>query len=456
MTAERAVATPDDAWRRASQALGRLARSPAAQGLARLAARHPGYAVIALGSVGWLLGLVGPGGRSSTVAPASAPATPVETPVARAVVPPEYIVLATHLADGWQADRSEPGPGRDFATRVALIRNAALDLERLRPNDPDLAALATEAHGILRDLAAGTERLAALPRPPGQLDMMGESFLHGLVFDLPGASRQVNRLVGIEEDLQAETRRLVALILRAATAKLMLPRLAQRYAGPIRTTDPALAIDFDAAWGPVGPADWLTLTNRSGTDLHQATVLVEVRNATGEVAPSVHFVPAWPAGGVLLARYTPGDMVLDATIGRQTVPDVANVVVSLWAEELAQEGITYAYAGAERDADIARACAGMQILVHYQLFEPGRIWDTPRGLEVWLDGIATLPKPTITATFRRGARTKILSWSFPRWDRGERKVLRASESLDFDPEAVDIEVSFPRTKYKHVSRWTPN
>jgi len=441
VTTDQGVETLEDGLRRTSRALGlrvgRVARSPEARRLRALAARHPGRAVIVLGTFGWLLAMLGGGGRSRTT------------------VPPAYVTLASRLADECRTGRDGPETARDIAQTLAELRNAALDLERIEVADPDTAAVVAEGRRVFNEAATSLERLASLPGPPGQLELSGEFFLRGFALDLPGLLRRYDQVSGVQEDLIAEARRLATAIKRGEAARLMLPRIAARYAGPAREAGPALKVDFDEAWGPIGPADWLTLTNASGAELHNATVLVEVRGESGDVARSVHFVPVWKSGAAIDASYTVGDESLGFPVGRQTVPNVAGVTVSLWSEELREEGIAYRYLGAEHDADVARYCAAMRVRARFRPFQPGFVWDTQRGMELWLDGIAALPSPRITATFRRGADRRTWYWDFPRWDEGERKVLDAGKALPWDPEEVTVEVSFPRTGHKFVTRWPP-
>ena len=164
-------------------------------------------------------------------------------------------------------------------------------------------------------------------------------------------------------------------------------------------------------------------------------------------------MPSWRAGAAIDARYTGGDESLGYPVGRQTVKAVAGLTVSLWSAELREEGIASSYAGAGLDADVARYCSDMRIRARFRPFRAGRLMHPRRGMELWFDGIAAQPAPRITATFRRGAETKAWHWDFPRWDLGEKKVLDAGKALPWDPEEVTVEVSFPRTGYRYVTRW---
>ena len=87
---------------------------------------------------------------------------------------------------------------------------------------------------MFRDVTTSIERLSSLPRPPGQLELAGESFLRGLAFDVPGLLRRYDQVSGVQDDLLAEARRLAAALKRGEAARLMLQRIAARYARPAR------------------------------------------------------------------------------------------------------------------------------------------------------------------------------------------------------------------------------
>jgi hypothetical protein len=278
--------------------------------------------------------------------------------------------------------------------------------------------------------------------------------VRGFFLDLDGVTRRLGEVEGQQSALIAELRGLAATIRRGKTAQLMLPRIAARYGGPTVTAGGAIGIDLDESWGPVGPADWLTLSNASGVDLHRCTVLVELRGRSGDIARDLHFVPAWPSGVAIYGKYGLGTQMLDETVGRQTVPGVEVVTISVWSDELSQESIVYPYAGAERDRDIARYCDGMQVQAQYRPFVRGLLWNTERGVSVTLKCVTALPSPRITVTFFQGGTALAWYWDFPRWDEGEQKTLDTGGKLPWDPELFKVVVSFPGTSYTHEATYT--
>lgn len=368
-------------------------------------------------------------------------------------LPAEYVTLARHLADDHKADPGQPDPEPDVAGTIAKFLNAASDLKGHHSTDPEIDSLCVEACEVLGEAARHAQRLDALPKPPGFGEMFAESFARGFLGDLLGLGRSYQEAQGRQDAVVSEVRQIMALQRRHDVARLMLPRIAARYGGPITAGGQPVQVDFDASWGPVGPEDWLTLVNRSNHDLHNCTIKVEVRGRDGEIARSVHFVPHWRVATAIYAKYSPGQEVLGEIVERHTVPRVDSVVVSLWANELSQESITYAYAGAEWDADVARYCKSMQVLASYRPFAEGVLWNTERGVLAQLQGVKFLASPRITIHFRRGASSLSWYWDFDRWDAGETKTLDTRGKLPWDPESYRVVVTFRDTKHSYQRAW---
>ena len=369
--------------------------------------------------------------------------------------PPGYATLARLLADDLEADPALPRPVPDLDHARARCRDGAAELAHLAPGDPEVDTLASRARSALEDAAASLGRLDALPRPPGAVALFAEGVARGYVGDVLGVIGRALDLQGRQSELEAEVHRLLSAMRRIEAATLELPRLAARFAGPPAPGPPPIAVDLDAAWGPVGPDDRITLVNRSGAALHDCTVLVELRGPAGETARNAHFVPEWPAGGPISARYSPGGGLPGEAMALHTVPGVESVIVSAWADELRCEGMAWAYSGPERDLDVGRCLGPMRVAAEYRPFSRGLLWNTQRGLRVRLEGLAHLDHPTIAARFRRGGAEASLSWSFERWDEGETKDLDGAGRLPWDPEGWELVVSFPGTSADFRADWPP-
>jgi hypothetical protein len=379
------------------------------------------------------------------------------SPFARAnpPLPAGYATLARHLVDECSPAPIAHKPSDDPASLIAECRVAAMEVGGISSDDAELDALSREGRDALMEGAAHLERLATIPGSPDLALWFAENFARGFLLDLIGAVRRHQEVFGNMQAAEAEVHSLVAANRRLEVAKLLLPRIAARYAGRPAGGNRTIAIDFDAAWGPVGPDDRLTLSNHAGTDLHNCTILVEIRGKDGDTARSVYFATRWPVGTSLHARCPAGTELFGETVGRRSVPRVESIVASIWSDELTRESINYAYAGPERDADVGRYCQGMTIEAAYRPFAKGLFWNTERGLLVRLRGIERIPNPRATVTFRRGANELSWHWDFDRWDEGEEKALDAAGKLTWDPESYSIEVGFPDTSYAFRSAGKP-
>jgi hypothetical protein len=367
-------------------------------------------------------------------------------------MPTEYPVVAARLADELLEDPDRPEPKEDLPHAIADLRAAALELAGLRPADPEVAALAAEAQAVHAGAAEHLERFLALPRPPGEVEMFLVGFFRGFNLDFSGFVDSMERAEGRQAALEAEVKGLIALTRRGEVAKLHLPRVAARHAGPAVAGIP-VALDLDASWGPFGPDDRLTLVNRSGRELHNAMISVELRGRSGDPARNVHFVPRWPAGKALYAKCERGRELLGEVVRRMTVPGVESAVVSVWADELSREGINYTYAGPERDADVARYCQGMAILGSYRPYSSSLFWTTQRGVVLRLSGIRHLENPRVTVTFVRGGAELTVFEDYPLWEDGETKTLDAGGRLAWDPEEYRVAVTFPDTGHAYRAVW---
>ena len=368
-------------------------------------------------------------------------------------LPPEYAVLAAHLADEHAFDQHRPELRQDAPQALAEASAALLDLRAIESADADITSLTNDAQSALNNSITATGKILSLPEPPAGWEQFADGFVRGFVGDVSGLLRRVDELEGQSRDIRHQAMQLTAGIRQWQTARLLLPRIARKYAGPPVVQGSALLLDFDEAWGSQGPDDALTLVNNSG-DLTNCTVLVELQGRT-EVSRNVHFLPEWRSGQAIHARYSPGTDFAGEVILRQSVYDVQRLVVSAWADQLSQESIRYEYAGGEKDADIARYCEPIRLSLEYQPFAEGSIWNTDRAVLLRLDGIARLIHPRLTVTFSRGQQRKSWYRSFDGWEQGEVKTIDTGGELEWDPEQIEVTISFPTTGYRHTSIWQP-
>ena len=367
-----------------------------------------------------------------------------------AETPPEaYVVLARSLADPHLSEHDSAAVKEDLAATIAAQRQILRDLFAVAATSAhrDLAAIANESAEAVLDLLIQLKLLEVLPKPP-QADQLVAEGLIRLLFRGFGIIGRVEEIYHQDTNLKNAFRALSEASARRARAKLKLPVIAAYYSGPpLPMTQPALAIDYDAAWLPEQP-DRVTLRNNTGKALHHCAILVELVGETGASTSSLYFAETLAPASVLFGEYDGDTKVQNQTIKRPAVHLTQTLKVSLWADELSQESLVYQYAGAERDKDMARYLKGMTLASRYRPFTKGLLFDTQRGLHVWLRG-AELARPfKIMAHFQRGTKGKILEWTFAGWKKDEQKTLDTlAGDLPWDPEWYRLEIYFPEVGY---------
>jgi hypothetical protein len=262
-----------------------------------------------------------------------------------------YRVLARQLADHSSHDRKKPEPCQDSAQIVAAAQASLLDLNALRPDDPDLRLIRDEASAATRDAISAIQTLERLPLPPSS----GDLFLTGL---LCGVSLRFDLAAQVGVDAQAKTdaalaevRKLSASWQRITAAKLLLKRAAPKYSSAALLDSP-IRVDIDAGLVFVGLDDWAAFKNTTGRTLHDALVVVRLKGVDGETKENVHFVSEWQAGQTIHAAYPNGLKVSGMQIGRQTVTSIQTAHVSVFSVEGRVKEFEYTYNGKEKDADI--------------------------------------------------------------------------------------------------------
>jgi hypothetical protein len=394
--------------------------------------------------------LRGRGGNATPTQHGRATPTPQRNPT----LPREYAAVARTLGDDLNVDLNAASPSTGLTAAIDQLRRAEVDLRVPGCRDSELAQLAAEAHSAVAELVAHFERVAAIPTTPGVAEFFAESFFRGLVFDVPGVFRRIHEIGDGDATRTEEARAIMAAIRRAEAFRLALPAIAARHAGPPVAGRPVLGLDFDSAWGPIGPSDRLELTNNSGISLHRCTVEVELIGPGGRSARAVHYVEAWRAGAALHARYSPGQAFLGIEVSRRTPTQVEEVVVSIGSDELSQERVRFAYAGDRRDEDVARYCRDLRVEPTYRTRARDLFGTNQRRLVLVLRGVAGLEQPRVTATFRRGGEERAWTWNFTRWHEGESKVLDTGGDLPWDPDEFDVAIRFHDTGYVHRGSWT--
>jgi len=392
-----------------------------------------------------ILALVGCGKSTPSTAPRPLPAAskPSTKPL-----PPEYRILAENLGLEIKPSPDQFRDNKGTTQIIAEGHESIMALRNIESSDRDIAYVAEQAQGAFSEAIKRMERINSLPKPPGAGELFVSSFIDGFFGNVFGGYARGQEAEGKQAAIITEAEAMLAAIEKADAAHQLLPKIAEKYSATFCDSTDRIAVDCDESWGWFGPHDWCSFRN-CGAALEDCTIVVQLTGASGEVRKNVHFVKAWPANTWLYARYSPGQEMLGRKSGRMTVSGIRQVDVTIYSPQFATL-IKYVYEGVEKDRHIAAHCKDLTLKGRYQPFVGGMVWDTERGAYFTLDGVAVIPKCRVDLTFRRGSESKSFFWNFDYWKKGDEKWFGTSKGqLTFDPDSIEITVSFPDTNYKH-------
>jgi len=371
-------------------------------------------------------------------------------------IPPGYALLAETLSQDILTDPRKQDDDKSLPQIMAEIRAATMDLRTVTNAPEEIVSACRDAAHHLSALADHMDRLNALPKPPGVWEVVVENFIRGFVGDIVGGIQRSNEVDAQYKALQSELEATAVTWDRIQTCKLLLPRLAAKYAPPPTKKDKWLQIDFDESFGSIGPDDWITLVNDSGHDLANVTIAVELKGKHSEYRQNVHFVELWEDEQSLYARYSGGTQWTEGrTIERQTVLLVQEVIVSVWSDRLTCDKKHYQYVGTESDQDIKRYCKDLGVWSSYRPFKEGWLGDTQRGVKLTLKGMGYVIAPRVTIDFIRGDQTESWYWDFKSWSENETITCDTGGKLAWKPEKYTVHVTFPNatTSYEWTGTW---
>ncbi len=386
-----------------------------------------------------------------TNGPAISTKSPSNGTAASKPLPPEYRTLAENLS---LDIKSSPDEYRDNKGITEIIREghgAVMALRGIQSSDRDITYIAEQGQSAYSEAISRLERINALPKPPGAGELFVSSFIDGFFGNVFGAYARGKDAEGKHNAIIIEAQALLAAIEKADAAHQLLPKVAEKYSAPLSESNGRIAVDFDESWGSWGPHDWLSICNR-GSTLQDCTIVVQLTGAgpSGrEVRKNVHFVKNWPGNTWMHARYEPGQDFLGRKAGRMTVYNVQQADVTVHSPQFAT-AINFVYQGTVKDKKIAEKCKNLKVSGRYRPFESRLLWDRQRGAYLTLDGISFVGKCGVDVTFRRGLQSKSWHREFDTWKKGEEKSFDTQKGeLTFDPDNIDVVISFPGTKYKY-------
>ncbi len=363
-------------------------------------------------------------------------------------LPVEFRVLASHLSMEMKSDPGQFRNNREMTEIMAEFQYALLDLREIKSNDKEIMYLTEQVQNVIPVILKGLDNLNSLPKPPDAGTLFVGSMLDGFFGDFVGGYHRGLDAEAKQNALKAELQSAIAATDKLEAALQMLPKVAEKYSATLSDSTGRIVVDFNESWGDSGPKDWLVLQNL-GETLEDCTILVQLTGASGEVRKNVHFLKTWPTNTSMWGRYQGGQKILGRTVDKTTVTYVQEMEITIYSPQFATQ-IQYVYKGAEKDKDVAHLCKNLSFQGAYQPYEAGVLWDTQRGAQFTLNGVSFLPKCRVDVTFRKGDQSKVWYWEHDSWMKGETKHFTTpAGGLEFEPDKIDFEVSFPETNYKH-------
>ncbi len=369
--------------------------------------------------------------------------TPSSTPF-----PAEYRVLAQNLGMELKSDPDQFQNDREISDVMAELQSVLLDLREIKSNDKEITFLSDQARDAITVILQRLDNVNSLPKPPDAGTLIVGSILDGLVGNFEGSHHRGLEAEAKQNALNAEIQSMIAALDKVDASLQLLPKIAEKYSATLSDSTGRIKVDFNEAWGASGSDDWLLLQNR-GETLEDCTILVQLTGAKGDIRKNVHFLKTWPTDTSMWGRYQTGKEVLGRTVEKTTVTNVKKLDITIYSPQFATQ-FQYVYQGAEKDKDIAQICKDLSFQGSYQPYQAGIVWDTQRGVQLTLNGVSLLPQCRVDVSFLKEGQSKTWFWKHDSWMKGEIKHFSTPEGgLDFDPDRIDFEISFPHTNYKY-------
>jgi hypothetical protein len=369
------------------------------------------------------------------------------------------------------------------STLMLRVEMARQRLVALSPTRTDLVAARSELLGNLDSCHWSMENLRRLDKyVPDYAGLAGRTLLAA-----PGLYKQYNEddltkndekalgdlvgkaigevINGISNAYQASTERTAyqsAYVKARSAGKKVIAELcpnAYRSTNALGSID--LAIDVDGSWNNTFSADWVRMRNDSGRDLTDCTLFVSIdgTNATTGAAESdshVHFLPRWPAGKWAYAPYPSRSAGGIAT--NESVDSIDKVKVAVFSEQ-ATGSVEHTYAGAQFDADVERwvdSALKPKFSGQWCSYTNHTFYDNGFDFSVEAE-FSPFPVQDVTVTLHEGTLETSLTWSLPGGTMSTgflgKRYLSSSSFNAWDPDKVEVTLTFPKSGYKRVLTW---
>lgn len=369
------------------------------------------------------------------------------------LLPKEYAVLAIHAAGDLELDPKLLTKQQSDVEALAELQRIQLDLQNLTSDNPQLNTLIDRAKADCAELSQLMDEVNRLPAGPGFFEGLVGGAISGYTGNPLPLAGVLSSATEADSAREAWLRRYGAVTDRLHATTLVLPHLAEKYAGPEVESGTAILMDYDDDWRQADGSDWITLGNNSAMTLHNVTVEVHLRGGTGETCRNVHFLAEWAPKTPVYGRYAPGFVINDRHYFREVVEHPEAIELAVYCDELTQKKIAYQYMGEERDTDIARYLESLQLRSRYRPYADGIIFDDQRSAFFSFEGLPQLQHGEIVVTLFNDDQEASVTVPFETWEAGQE--LRA-DFPDIDWEAIEYEMvlRFRDSNANKIYTWT--
>lgn len=247
--------------------------------------------------------------------------------------------------------------------------------------------------------------------------------------------------------------------MRSATRDKFRSVVSSRYQNS-RETEKMIEVDLQGSFGAYRTADWLTMKNVSGQDLHDCTLFVDLHGWHGDESEylnrgdsHVHFVRHWPADATIIAPY-PSTSVAGVA-SDQSIDFIDKLDVFALSRDL-QQHVQYQYVGENYDSDLRAHLESVAPQFQGTWYRYDTNFFINDGFYCYFSGNQAIPASQVSMRLPEGFKDFTWQLSDRRFGVGSENAQNfRDESFNSAgvPQFIELEFHFPHSEFKHTVRW---
>ena len=223
----------------------------------------------------------------------------------------------------------------------------------------------------------------------------------------------------------------------------------------------ALAVEVDGSWNNTFSSDWVKLRNDTGRDLTHCTFFVSLAGTNAKTGSSetdghVHYLAKWPAGKWTYAPYP--SRAASGIATNESVDSIDKIQVTLLSDQ-ASGTLDHPYVGAEHDDDVRRWVTSVlkpKFSGSWYNYTNHTFYDN--GFELSYEGeLSSFPASSVTVKITEGSLEKSLTWNLSDGTMSSgflgKRYLSDARFNGWNPDRVEVTISFPKSSYQHALVW---